>query len=569
MTRDAFVDERIIRGQQVEDAAIFTHQAVEEHLGFGDERITERAIEIRIRDCIRQHAFDVAEPQPLPRKALRERFRSRIGQHPGDLFLVDTGRAQSIGRRQRREFGIGRRSPDEIRQPRRQLRVAQAIRRPRTQRGGGALETEQELRARQDRLERAADRILEITFLAAVGVELHQRREVALADRRAKRLRRQPAHDLAGAHRIVRTRGRAAAEDLAAARGVGNPGDVVRTDDTEVLDVRQRRDAERHADLRVRQRVIDRRNQVVDRPFEALDEGRGNAMHTGAEMKRRRLQRQAGGRLGHARIDLDDRLALAVDGDLNALAFVGSAEQHAARVAVQFNLEDVIAVSREGVLHRDAATRPEWRAVDARQLRRGLRHPVVGFGGRGFLVANRERRDLRGRAQVALHQRRRKILRVGDIVEAVADGVGRQQAGDVDVDTQHVPDRAAIFRAIETLERTRAGVGIDQRDPIDAGLEGFGERGDLRWFGTTRAGGRHHAGAQLANHLFGGDDVVGISGCGGVEGGERQLPGLPAIAVATGAVLLDHCRLLGGAECRRRVRNGGGNGCLRGLEYLR
>ena len=48
------------------------------------------------------------------------------------------------------------------------------------------------------------------------------------------------------------------------------------------LQVRQRGDAEGDADLRVGQRVIDRRDQIVDRPFEPLDERRGHAMRAGA-----------------------------------------------------------------------------------------------------------------------------------------------------------------------------------------------------------------------------------------------------------------------------------------------
>ena len=51
-------------------------------------------------------------------------------------------------------------------------------------------------------------------------------------------------------------------------------------------------------------------------------------------------------------------------------------------------------------------------------------------------IANRQHRDAAGGAQVALHQRRRERLHVGDVVEAVADRVGGQERGDVDVEAE-------------------------------------------------------------------------------------------------------------------------------------
>ena len=323
---------------------------------------------------------------------------------------------------------------------------------------------------------------------------------------------------------------RPARENLAAAGGVGDAGDVVGPDDAEVLDVRQRGDADRDADLRVGQRVIDRRDQIVDRTFEALDERRGHAVLAGLDVNGRRLERQTRRGLGHARIDVEQRLALTVDGNLDLLALVRPAEQHAAGVAVQFDLEHVVAVGREVVRRRHAAARAERRALDAAQLRRRLRHAIVGLAGRRLGIANRERGHPGGGAQVAFEQRRRKRLRVGDVIEAVADRVCGQQRGDVDVDGEHVFHRARVFGAIETLERPRPGIRIGRRGAIDAALERRCERVELRRLRTPGARGRHHAGAQLANHLLG--DVEMVGGLGGVEGCERELTGLRAIVVA-------------------------------------
>ena len=130
--------------------------------------------------------------------------------------------------------------------------------------------------------------------------------------------------------------------------------------------MRERGDAEGDADLRVGQRVIDRRDQIDDRAFEPLDERGGDALRAGLDVHRRRLERQARGRLRHARVDVENRLALAVDRNLDLLAGVGPAEQHAARVGVELDLEDVVAVGREGVRTDEAAARAERRALDAR-----------------------------------------------------------------------------------------------------------------------------------------------------------------------------------------------------------
>ena len=220
--------------------------------------------------------------------------------------------------------------------------------------------------------------------------------------------------------------------------------------------MRHRGDAVGDADLGVGQRVVDRRDQVVDRPLELLEERRGHAVRAGRHVDRRRLQHQGGRALVHLRVDRQQRAALAVDRHLDLLVGRRSAEQEAVGVAVQVDAEDVVAVGREGVHHRDAAAGAERRAVDALQLRGGLRHAVVRLARLGVAVAQRQRRHLAGRAQVAFHQRRREGLRVGDVVEALADGVGRQQRGDVDVERQQVLDRAGVLGAVEALEAARA-----------------------------------------------------------------------------------------------------------------
>ena len=67
------------------------------------------------------------------------------------------------------------RAPEEERQARREIEIADAVvlARPHAPRGV-FLEPEEELRAREDRLQRRPDARLEVAVLAAFVVELHQ-----------------------------------------------------------------------------------------------------------------------------------------------------------------------------------------------------------------------------------------------------------------------------------------------------------------------------------------------------------------------------------------------------------
>ena len=176
---------------------------------------------------------------------------------------------------------------------------------------------------------------------------------------------------------------------------------------------------------------------------------------------------------------------------------------------------------------RDAAARADRRAVDVAHLRAGAADLVGDRGRAGVAIADREAADLARRAQVALHQRRRKRLHVGDVVEALADGVGRQERGDVDVDAEQVAHRVLVLRTVQALERTPAGIRDSarrrRRSRVSSESHERRDRGRVR---APRVGRRHHAGAQLADHLL--RDVGMLSDGRGVEAGEHQLAGLDA-----------------------------------------
>ena len=73
--------------------------------------------------------------------------------------------------------------------------------------------------------------------------------------------------------------------------------------------------------------------------------------------------------------------------------------------------------------------------------------------------------NLTGRAQVAHHQGRRERLDVGDVVEAAADRVRRQERIDVDVQIEQIADETGVFGSVETLERPAAGTRLRTGSP--------------------------------------------------------------------------------------------------------
>ena len=87
--REAFVDERIIRGQQIEHASILAKDAAGEELRFAAESLAKILVEVLIAFRIGQHRRQVAEEQPLSDEIGDKRFGARIGQHPANLLFKD------------------------------------------------------------------------------------------------------------------------------------------------------------------------------------------------------------------------------------------------------------------------------------------------------------------------------------------------------------------------------------------------------------------------------------------------------------------------------------------------
>ncbi len=207
---------------------------------------------------------------------------------------------------------------------------------------------------------------------------------------------------------------------------------------------------------------------------------------------------------------------------------------------------------------REPAPSADRGALNMPQLPFGPRNLVSDWNRRGMDIADRQPTDVAGGAQIALHQRRRKRLDVGDVVEAAAERIGRQERIDVDLQVQQVGNCLFVFRSIQTLKRAPAWIRVLAGRCIHPSFECCGECAEGFAVGPSwRTRRRHHAGSELPNHLFG-DLRVLING-GRVERRERQTAGFPTIVMATNTVLRDQGSLRIGrdgisnlSECRGR-----------------
>ncbi len=163
----------------------------------------------------------------------------------------------------------------------------------------------------------------------------------------------------------------------------------------------------------------------------------------------------------------------------------------------------ILAIDREAVANRCPAARAErHRFAHAFELNESSRNVVGLIGDRKLRIADCERADLACRREIALQQQRRHLQHVGDIVESVADVVGRQQLRNVDVEREQIANGVGVFGPVEAMERGAPGIGFDLRQAIALGLDSLDKRGVGGGVGPRHPRRRHLAAAQLAQHLF-------------------------------------------------------------------
>ena len=138
--------------------------------------------------------------------------------------------------------------------------------------------------------------------------------------------------------------------------------------------------------------------------------------------------------------------ALAVQGQLE---LVGLDEEG----AVGDDRDDVLGVLGEVEVddHAPAGAEREPRDVVVLPLVGG--DPERLGDRRGHRRPDREPADLPRRREVALHEGRRNSQHPGDVVEAVAGVVGRQEVAHVDVEVEEVADDVAVLGAAQPVQR--------------------------------------------------------------------------------------------------------------------
>ena len=212
--------------------------------------------------------------------------------------------------------------------------------------------------------------------------------------------------------------------------------------------------------------------------------------------------------------------------------------QVVAGVAGQANAKRVVGVLREHVAKRPAAAGAERHARHPVVLREIARQTKDLGGGRRRRTSHRHPADLARGGQVALQQRRRDAEHAGDVVEAVAGPVGRQQLRDVDLQVEEIAYGAVVLGPVEPVERLGAPrVRIVGRGPVELGLQPADETVVGRRIRPRTRQRRHRAGAQLADHGF--PDVRRAGDPGHVVGIEREVGGAQPLVVAGDAVAVE------------------------------
>ena len=172
--RQTFIDEGVVRGQELHQWTILPHLALEEHLGLRNKGVAQAFVEIGKDPRIRLHHPHVPQLQPLARKIAHQRRRAAVGEHPSDLLFQNLWIFQLAPSGDLEQLVVGDTAPEEKRQPRGQFEVADAIRRITRDVGRIPLHPKQEIRRDQKPLERELDSRLEVPVPPAVAVQTEE-----------------------------------------------------------------------------------------------------------------------------------------------------------------------------------------------------------------------------------------------------------------------------------------------------------------------------------------------------------------------------------------------------------
>ena len=210
-------------------------------------------------------------------------------------------------------------------------------------------------------------------------------------------------------------------------------------------------------------------------------------------------------------------------------------------LALQANLDEVLAVDRKIVVNRDAAARSERQVFALPVVLHDVQRNFECFDRRARRrKARREPRDLASHRHVAFQVSRRNRKRIREIVEAAVRGVvAGQERLHVDVEREKVANRIVVFRAIETMDGANpAGIRVGFPRAIDLAFERTRHGAIRRRIRTRTSRRRHRTGAQLRDDFF---PHLGIGARRReVQAIEIEPGGVELLVVAGDAVLVEH-----------------------------
>ena len=189
MLRQPFVDKGVIRGQQIQDAAILANHAAEEQFHFVLVGRPQVVVEIGKQIHHRLATLERPYAQPLASEVGDQRFRFRIRQHAPHL-LVEYGWILELALcSQVDQFVVGNAAPQEKGQPRSQRQIVDAVVLAGSDAGWFQLAAIYKFRIHQHPLKRRFDAVIECSAVAAASlIKLHQSRQISWRGRPAVRM---------------------------------------------------------------------------------------------------------------------------------------------------------------------------------------------------------------------------------------------------------------------------------------------------------------------------------------------------------------------------------------------
>ncbi len=454
---EALVEEGVVGAEEFGDGAVFAEDVCEEEFSLAAHGLAEVVVEIDEAAGVGGDGVEAAEVEPLGGEVGDEVFGAGVGEHAPDVRGEDGGLRESAALGGGEEGFVGETAPEEEGEARGKFEVADAVGcagRERLASGGGGrrFEAEEELGGNEDGAEGGLDAGFEAGALGATFVkELERAAEVVFGDGAAVGAAEEGSEDGAGSGIVGGGggggwrggRGGEGAKDGAAAGGVAGGAGGEGAGDGDLKDRGGGARVAVHVEARGKGGAL------------VFEDGRGVFRERHPEVVR------ASGD-GEAELEvLVDGLGVFIgagglhggDGEAGAVEenfdVVGAAEAFDLFVAValEADLDIVVAFLGEGVGDQDTAAGAEWQALDV-VLLRDIGADAEGVAARGFAGrADGETGDFLRGGDVAVEEGGRKVTD-GDVVETVAGLVVREQGGGVDIDGEEIADGVAILGAV-------------------------------------------------------------------------------------------------------------------------